>query len=75
MKYDFDTVIPGHGPVGKKADLVKWRQTLATLRTKAKGACAGCAADALKRLDLEELGMTPSPLFERSLPAMCEQLR
>src|SRR5271167_615619 len=74
LKYDFDTVIPGHGPVGKKADLVKWRQTLAMLRTKAKEACAGGAFDALKRLDLKELGMTPSPLFERSMPQMCAEL-
>jgi cyclase len=74
LKYDFDTVIPGHGPVGKKADLVKWRQTLATLRTKAKAACAGGAEDAVKRLDLKELGMTPSPLFERSMPGMCAEL-
>jgi len=74
LKYDFDTVIPGHGPVGKKADLVKWRQTLAMLRTKAKVACAGGAEDALKRLDLKELGMTPSPFFERSMPQMCAEL-
>ena len=74
LKYDFDTVIPGHGPVGKKADLVKWRQSLAMLQTKAKAACAGGAGDAMKRLDLKELGMTPSPNFERSMPQMCAEL-
>jgi glyoxylase-like metal-dependent hydrolase (beta-lactamase superfamily II) len=75
LKYDFDTVIPGHGPVGKKADLVKWRQSLTMLRTKAKAACTGGANDALKRLDLNALGMTPSPNFERSMPAMCAELK
>jgi DNA-binding SARP family transcriptional activator len=60
--------------VGKKADLVKWRQSLAMLQTKGKAACAGGAADALKRLDLKELGMAPSPNFERSMPQMCAEL-
>jgi len=74
LQYDFDTVIPGHGPVAKKADLVKWRQTLASLRSKAKAACVGGAADALKRMNLEELGMKPSANFERSMPGMCQEL-
>jgi cyclase len=74
LEFDFDTVIPGHGPVAKKADLVKWRQTLATLRAHAKAACAGGAADALKRMNLDELGMKPSPMFERSIPGMCQEM-
>jgi hypothetical protein len=45
------------------------------LRTKAKAACTGGANDALKRLDLNALGMTPSPNFERSMPAMCAELK
>src|SRR5689334_16657140 len=44
LDFDFDTVIPGHGPVGKKADLVKWVQTLGKLRASVKEACAGGAA-------------------------------
>jgi glyoxylase-like metal-dependent hydrolase (beta-lactamase superfamily II) len=74
LDFDFDAVIPGHGPVAKKADLVKWRQTLAALRAHAKAACAGGAADALKRMNLDELGMQPSPLFERSIPGMCQEM-
>jgi cyclase len=75
LTYDFDIVIPGHGPVAKKADLVKWRQTLAALRTRAKEACAGGAADALTRLKLDDLGMKPSPLFERSMPGLCQEVQ
>ena len=75
LQYDFDTVIPGHGPVGKKADLMKWRQTLAQLRSKAKAACAGGPTDAVKRMNLEEIGMKPSPLFERSVAGMCQELQ
>ncbi len=31
LQLDFDIVIPGHGPVAKKADLVKWRDSIAEL--------------------------------------------
>lgn len=74
LKLDFDTVIPGHGPVAKKADLVKWRTTIATLRTRAKTACAGGAADAGKRIDAHDLGMGANPNFDRSIAGMCAEL-
>jgi glyoxylase-like metal-dependent hydrolase (beta-lactamase superfamily II) len=32
LKLDFDTVIPGHGPVSTRADLVKFRADLETMR-------------------------------------------
>jgi cyclase len=34
LKEDFDTVIPGHGPVGTKADVVKWRNEIEKLRNR-----------------------------------------
>jgi glyoxylase-like metal-dependent hydrolase (beta-lactamase superfamily II) len=39
--YDFDTVIPGHGPVSKRADLEKWVGTMATVRDRVRQACSG----------------------------------
>jgi glyoxylase-like metal-dependent hydrolase (beta-lactamase superfamily II) len=74
LQYDFDTVIPGHGPVAKRADLVKWVQTLATVRSRVQTACAGGVEDAGKRLDLKDLGMATGGLFERGLPGMCKEL-
>lgn len=74
LQLDFDTVIPGHGPVAKKADLVKWRQTLATLRSRAKDACGSGGPDAVKQMKLDDLGMKPGPLFERSAAGMCQEL-
>ena len=32
LKLDFDTVIPGHGPVSKREDVVKFRQTMEMMR-------------------------------------------
>lgn len=74
LQYDFDTVIPGHGPVCKKADLAKWRQTIIALRTKSKAACAAGGTDALKKMNLEEVGLKPSPMFDRSIPGVCQEL-
>jgi cyclase len=34
LALDFDTVIPGHGPVATKADLAKFRDDLVTMRTR-----------------------------------------
>jgi len=74
LKLDFDTVIPGHGAVMKKADLAKWATTLATLRTRVKSACAGGTDDAGKRMDWSGLGMNGGPMFERGLPGICKEL-
>ena len=37
LKLDFDTVIPGHGPVSAKADLVKFKSDLETMRSRLAG--------------------------------------
>jgi len=74
LQLDFDTVIPGHGPVVKKADLQKWVTTLAAIRTKVKAACAGGVADAASRIDLKDLGIPTLGPLERGLPGMCREL-
>jgi len=74
LQYDFDTVIPGHGPVMKRADLEKYIHTVATIRDRVKQACAGGASDAVKRIDLKDLGFTTGGMFERGVPGMCQEL-
>jgi glyoxylase-like metal-dependent hydrolase (beta-lactamase superfamily II) len=76
LTLDFDTVIPGHGPVAKKADLVKWRDSIAELRSRVKAACAGGIEGAAKRINLGGLNMDNSLGFlDRSVPGMCEELK
>jgi glyoxylase-like metal-dependent hydrolase (beta-lactamase superfamily II) len=74
LAWDFDTVIPGHGPVAKKADLVKWVDTLAAIRGKVKAACAGGVGDAASRLDLKDLGMNSIGMLGRGMAGMCQEL-
>jgi cyclase len=37
LKLDFDTIIPGHGPVATRADLVKFKTDLETMRARLTG--------------------------------------
>ena len=74
LQYDFDTVIPGHGPVMKRADLEKFVHTIASVRDRVRKACAGGAADAAKRVDFNGLGFPSSAMFERGVPGMCQEL-
>src|SRR3954447_19837923 len=68
LAYDFDTVIPGHGPVMKKADLAKHVQTVAAFRDRVRQACqAGPPAEAAGRLNIT--GMAAG-----GVPAMCKEL-
>ncbi len=76
LAYDFDTVIPGHGPVMKRADLVKFVSTIGAVRDRVQKACAsGPAADAAARVDLKDLGISSGGLFGRGVPGMCAELK
>jgi glyoxylase-like metal-dependent hydrolase (beta-lactamase superfamily II) len=37
LKLDFDTIIPGHGPLSDRAGLVKWRADFETMRSRVGG--------------------------------------
>ncbi|MEI9972329.1 MAG: MBL fold metallo-hydrolase [Ignavibacteriota bacterium] len=72
-QYPFEIVIPGHGPVSKREDLVKWVGTMAAIREHVKKACAAGdkAADVL---EFSGLAFQPSTLFKSGMPGMCKEL-
>jgi cyclase len=41
LKLDFDTVIPGHGPISKKADMIAYRNNVEKFRTRLSGLVKG----------------------------------
>ena len=67
LRLDFDTVIPGHGPVSTRADVVKFRADLETMRNRLAGLVKqGTSRDALvKTLEGDygwrATGCPPSP--------------
>ena len=54
-KLDFDTVIPGHGPVGDRAALVKWRAEFVAMRDRIGSMVRrGESKEAISRVLLDE---------------------
>jgi cyclase len=58
LKLDFDTAIPGRGPPMTKADILAFRDRLATFRTRAQAAVRGGATKAtlLAAIRVDDLG-------------------
>jgi glyoxylase-like metal-dependent hydrolase (beta-lactamase superfamily II) len=54
LSLDFDTVIPGHGPVSTKADVVKFRADLETMRNRLAGMIKSGSSKALLLKTLED---------------------
>jgi glyoxylase-like metal-dependent hydrolase (beta-lactamase superfamily II) len=70
LKFDFDTVIPGHGPVATRTDLENYKGSLQTLHTRTRELIKqGVPKDQyLSRLKTDDLGwgLAPTSLFVRA---------
>jgi glyoxylase-like metal-dependent hydrolase (beta-lactamase superfamily II) len=73
LQMDFDIVIPGHGPVSRKADLAAWRKTFTAARARFKERCAAGVEEARKTA-VDDLGWRTGPMFERSINELCAEL-
>jgi glyoxylase-like metal-dependent hydrolase (beta-lactamase superfamily II) len=74
---DFDTVIPGHGPVSKKADLLTYRNNAETMRTRVQTLIRqGKNSDDVAKFMTAEYKWQPDSLnMQWSLPGMMTELR
>ena len=74
---DFDTVIPGHGPVSKKADLLTYRNRATDLRTRVQTLIrqGKNQADVAKFMTAEYNWQPDSLNMQWSLPGMMTELR
>ena len=77
LKLDFDTVIPGHGPVGKKADILKYRDNIEKLKSRVTGLLRqGSAKDDIAKVMTSEFGWQPGGLqMTRGFDGMLAELR
>ena len=70
LEFDFDTVMPGHGPVATRADLQKYRDSLRTVHTRTRELIKqGVPKDQyLAKLKVDDLGwsLDPASLFVRA---------
>ena len=77
MKLDFDTVIPGHGPVGKKADILTYRNNVEKLRTEVTDLLRqNKSRDEIAKVVQDKYGWAPTGLqFQRGFDGMLAELK
>jgi cyclase len=76
--WDFDTVIPGHGPVSKRADLVAYRQNFEKMRNRVSSLVReGKSKDDVTKVLVAEFGWSPNPqaLGSRAVEPMMAELK
>ena len=77
LQLDFDTVIPGHGPVTDKAGLQTYRNNVEKLRTRATGLIReGKSQEEVGKAMVAEFGWSPTGLqMQWTLPGMMAELK
>ena len=77
MKLDFDTMIPGHGPVGKKADMLTYRNNVEKLRVEVTGMLRqNKSRDEIAKVVQDKYGWAPTGLqFQRGFDGMLAELK
>jgi glyoxylase-like metal-dependent hydrolase (beta-lactamase superfamily II) len=77
MKLDFDTVIPGHGPVAKKADMLTFRNNVEKLRMEVTGMIRqNKSRDEIAKVMTTKYGWAPDGLqFQRGFDGMLVELK
>jgi cyclase len=76
LALEFDTVIPGHGPIVKREQLVKWIETFEAVqkRISEQRRQGKAKEEVAKTLRIDDLGWTPTPNWERSVPGIYDEL-
>ncbi len=67
LTWDFDTVVPGHGPLGTKADIVRWHEGLKRLQTRVSAVLReGKGQDAVIDVLVKEFEWDPATVAARA---------
>ena len=77
LKIDFDTVIPGHGPIAKKADLLAYRNNVDKLKGHISGLIRqGKSKEEIAKVMTSEYGWAPGGLqMTRGFEGMLAELK
>ncbi len=74
--WDFDVVIPGHGPISKREDLVKYRQNFESMRNRVTSMLHdGKGKDDVTRTLMSDFGWADGGNGMRQLDAMIAELK
>lgn len=77
LTLDFDTVIPGHGAVCTRADLIAWRKNLEELRNRMTSLSRkhDKPEDAVAQLKMEDFGWTTNPAMLKRFEGLYTEMR
>jgi len=77
LKWDFDVVVPGHGPIAKRADVLKWRAEIEKLRSRITEMVGqGRSKDDVTKMLIGEFGWDPKGrATTNSVEAMMSQVK
>ena len=77
LTLDFDTVIPGHGAVCTRADLIAWRKNLEELRNRMTllSRKHDKPEDAVAQLKMEDFGWTTNPAMLKRFEGLYTEMR
>ena len=77
LALDFDTVIPGHGAVCTRAELIAWRNSVAELRDRMTSLSRkhDKAEDAVAQLKIEDFGWTSNPAILKRFEGLYTEMR
>jgi glyoxylase-like metal-dependent hydrolase (beta-lactamase superfamily II) len=76
LKWDFDTVIPGHGPVSKRADLIKFRDNFLNLNRRVSGMLRdGKGKDDIMKTLVADFGWSATGMGARSIDGLLAELK
>jgi glyoxylase-like metal-dependent hydrolase (beta-lactamase superfamily II) len=77
MKLDFDTVIPGHGPVTNKAGLMTYRNNIEKLQKRVSGLIKqGKKTEEIAKVMTDEYGWMPGSLQQQwSVPGFATEFK
>jgi len=77
LKLDFDTVVPGHGPVTNRAGFMKWRSDITAIRSRITGMLRERKTkDDISKMLVSEFGWDPmGRAMQSSLDGMMAELK
>jgi glyoxylase-like metal-dependent hydrolase (beta-lactamase superfamily II) len=75
-RLDFDTIIPGHGPLSDRAGLAAWRASFTQMRDRVSGLVrSGQGKEAVTRALVDEFGWPAGGLAIQQVDAFIAEMR
>ena len=77
LKLDFNVVVPGHGPLATRAEMIKWRSEIEVVRNRIRGMVRdGKSKNEVTKMLVDEFRWDPNGIIiARSVDALINELK